>query len=177
MVQIAKKYGKSLFEVSREQGVEKSVQQDLNQIKLALADSKAFKMFAEDPSVSVEERQRFVNTTFDGVDTPLLNLIHILAERKQLNLLTNIASAYEDVYNEYNEQQYMKVESVYALSTDELDAIGKAFIKRTGYKKLLIENVINKDLIGGLRTTIGTTVYDGSVQNDLKQLEKSFHQQ
>lgn len=177
MAEVAKKYGESLFEVSREQGVEGSIHHDLKEIKTALSNNTAFKMFAEDPSVSIEERHRFVNETFSGVDTPLLNMIHILAERKQLNLLTDIASAYEVYYNEYNEQQYMKVESVYALSTDELDAVGKAFIKRTGYKKLLIENVINKDLIGGLRTTIGTTVYDGSVQNDLKQLEKSFHQQ
>lgn len=44
-------------------------------------------------------------------------------------------------------------------------------------KKLLIENVVNSTLIGGIRATIGTTVYDGSVANELTQLEKSFHKQ
>lgn len=111
------------------------------------------------------------------MDKPLQNLLSILADKQQLALLPEIADYYTEHYNKFNNQQYMKVESVYALSSEELDKIGKAFIKRTGYKKLLIENVVNSTLIGGIRATIGTTVYDGSVANELTQLEKSFHKQ
>lgn len=177
MAQVAKKYAESLFEVSREQGVEEAVIADLNTINSAVKDNKSFNLFSEDPRISIDERQKFVKETFKGAETPLMNLLMMLADRQQLQLLPAIRDAYEGYYNEDKEQQYMKVESVYALSNDELDAVGQAFIKRTGYKRLLIENIINKDLIGGIRATVGTTVYDGSVQNELKQLEKSFHQQ
>ncbi|UTH13541.1 F0F1 ATP synthase subunit delta [Macrococcus equipercicus] len=177
MAQVAKKYAESLFEVSRDSGVQESVHADLKEINLAVSSQPAFQLFAEDPKVSKEARIRFVKETFGGADQPLLNLLQILAERKQLSLLPAIADSFESYYNEYNEQQYMKVESVYALTREELDAIGQSFIQRTGYKKLLLDNVINPQLIGGIRATIGTTVYDGSIQNNLKQLEKSFHQQ
>ncbi|TDM10519.1 F0F1 ATP synthase subunit delta [Macrococcus lamae] len=177
MAHVAKKYAESLFEVSRENGVQENVHADLQEINTAVADSKAFQLFAEDPKVSEDTRISFVKKTFGGAEQPLLNLLQILAERKQLNLLPEIARNFEFYYNEYNEQQYMKVESVYALSSDELDAIGQSFINRTGYKKLILDNVINPELIGGIRATIGTTVYDGSIKNDLLQLEKSFHQQ
>lgn len=177
MAYAAKKYAESLFEVSRNSGIQEEVFADLKTIKTVIEQEPAFKHFAEDPKISKEKRVDFVKSTFASAEKPLFNLLQILAERKQLELLPAIASSFEDFYNEYNEQQYMKVESVYALSNEEIDAIGKAFIKRTGYKRLLIENVINEKLIGGIRATIGTTVYDGSVQNDLQQLEKSFHQQ
>ncbi|TDL95397.1 ATP synthase F1 subunit delta [Macrococcus carouselicus] len=174
---IAKKYAGSLFEVSHEQGVEESVKADLATLKTVVAADQSFHLFAEDPQVSKESRIEFVEKTFKGVDQPLMNLLKILADRKHLELIPAIAAEYETFYNEANEQQYMKVESVYALSEEEINDIGKAFIKRTGYKRLLIENIINKDLIGGIRTTIGTTVYDGSVQNNLKEIAKAVQQQ
>ncbi len=145
MVHIAKKYAESLFEVSRDNGVQESVHADLQQIKQAVNGSKAYQLFTEDPKVSTDARIQFVKDTFNGVDQPLLNLLQILAERKHLNLVSEIADNYEFYYNEYNEQQYMKVESVYPLSSDELDAIGQSFINRTGYKKLLLENIINPE--------------------------------
>lgn len=174
---VEQKYAESLFEVSKNNGVEDSVFTDLNVIAKTLKADNAFKLFSEDPKVSTEKRLQFVDTTFKGVDQPLMNLFKILAERKQLGKIPVIRDAFEKEYNEAKEQQYMKVESVYKLSDEELDAIGKVFIERTGYKKLLIENIINESLIGGIRATIGTTVYDGSIINELSQLEKSFHQQ
>lgn len=177
MAIVQDKYAQSLFEVAQAQDVHESVHKDLAEIKKALTGNKAFFLFAEDPKVSSEKRNAFVQATFKGVDKPLQNLLSILADKQQLALLPEIADYYTKHYNKFNNQQYMKVESVYALSEEELDEIGKAFIKRTGYKKLLIENVVNSTLIGGIRATIGTTVYDGSVANELTQLEKSFHKQ
>lgn len=177
MAQVAKKFAISLLEVSQKLGVEEEVHHDLNTIKSSVEHNKAFKLYAEDPKVAKSERLDFVNKTFNGVPQPLLNMLKVLADKKLLNLLPAIAKNYEYEFNEVRNQQFMKVESVYALSNDELDRIGEAFIKRTGYNKLLIENIINKDLIGGIRATINTTVYDGSVRNELKQLEKRIHQQ
>lgn len=177
MANVLNKYAESLLEVAKVQGVSQSVYSDLLEIKQALVNDSTFASFAEDPKVSKEARIAFVTETFKGVDTPLLNLLKILADRKQLGLIPGIVDAFVEYYNNANQQAKMKVESVYPLSSEELDELGKVFIEKTGYKKLLIENVINESLIGGIRTTIGTTVYDGSVINELNQLSKSFQKQ
>ncbi|WP_414042295.1 ATP synthase F1 subunit delta [Macrococcus sp. EM39E] len=177
MANVLNKYAESLLEVAKSQGVEQSVYTDLLEINKAISNDTAFSAFAENPKVSNEARKAFVAETFKGVDAPLMNLLNILADRKQLGLIPGIVDAYAEYYNKANEQAKMKVESVYALSTEELDTLGKVFIEKTGYKKLLIENVINESLIGGIRATIGTTVYDGSVINELNQLSKSFQKQ
>ncbi|MCE4957595.1 ATP synthase F1 subunit delta [Macrococcoides caseolyticum] len=177
MAKVLNKYAESLFEVANEQGLSQSVYADLLEIKKALSNDIVFSAFAENPKISIESRKAFVAETFKGVDAPLMNLLNILADRKQLGIIPGIVDAYVEYYNAANEQAKMKVESVYALSTEELDELGKVFIAKTGYKKLLIENVINESLIGGIRATIGTTVYDGSVINELNQLSKSFQKQ
>lgn len=177
MANVLNKYAESLLEVATKQGKAQSVYADLLEINKALSNDVTFKTFAENPKVSNAERKAFVASTFKGVDTPLMNLLNILADRKQLSYIPGIVDAFTEYYNEANEQAKMKVESVYALSAEELDALGKVFIEKTRYKKLLIENVINESLIGGIRATIGTTVYDGSVVNELNQLNKSFQKQ
>lgn len=177
MANVLNKYAESLLEVAKVQGVSQSVYSDLLEIKQALVNDSTFASFAEDPKVSKEARIAFVTETFKCVDAPLMNLLKILADRKQLGLIPGIVDAFVEYYNNANQQAKMKVESVYPLSSEELDELGKVFIEKTGYKKLLIENVINESLIGGIRTTIGTTVYDGSVINELNQLSKSFQKQ
>ena len=177
MANVLNKYAESLLEDEKVQGVSQSVYSDLLEIKQALVNDSTFASFAEDPKVSKEARIAFVTETFKGVDAPLMNLLKILADRKQLGLIPGIVDAFVEYYNNANQQAKMKVESVYPLSSEELDELGKVFIEKTGYKKLLIENVINESLIGGIRTTIGTTVYDGSVINELNQLSKSFQKQ
>ena len=66
------------------------------------------------------------------------------------------------------------MESVYKLSSEELDQLGQIFIDKTGYEKLLITNEINEDLIGGVRVLIGSKVYDGSVKSQLDGIKNQF---
>ena len=63
---------------------------------------------------------------------------------------------------------------MYALSDEEIQSIGKVFVKKTGFSKLLIENKVNEELIGGIRVFVGTKVYDGSVEGQLADLKNQF---
>ncbi|MFA0987144.1 F0F1 ATP synthase subunit delta, partial [Staphylococcus aureus] len=57
---------------------------------------------------------------------------------------------------------------------EELDKIVKLVTKQTKLSKVIVDTKINPDLIGGFRVKVGTTVLDGSVRNDLVQLQRKF---
>ncbi|HDK4868059.1 TPA: F0F1 ATP synthase subunit delta, partial [Staphylococcus aureus] len=65
-------------------------------------------------------------------------------------------------------------ESTYELSQEELDKIVKLVTQQTKLSKVIVDTKINPDLIGGFRVKVGTTVLDGSVRNDLVQLQRKF---
>jgi len=46
--------------------------------------------------------------------------------------------------------------------------------KQTELSNVIVNTKINQDLIGGFRVKVGTTVMDGSVRNDLVQLQRKF---
>ena len=60
------------------------------------------------------------------------------------------------------------------MSQKELDKIVKLVTQQTKLSKVIVDTKINPDLIGGFRVKVGTTVLDGSVRNDLVQLQRKF---
>ena len=60
------------------------------------------------------------------------------------------------------------------MSQEELDKIVKLVTQQTKLSKVIVDTKINPDLIGGFRVKVGTTVMDGSVRNDLVQLQRKF---
>lgn len=177
MANISQKYAQALYDVAEAQDLTDSVLDELTQVaesvKEQISDLKAID---NNPKLAKNDRQQFVDNVFKGASKPLLNTLYLLANNSKLSLIPEIHKDLSKIYNQVHSQDLMKVESVYPLSNEELDEIGKAFIKRTGLKKLILENQVNDSLIGGIRVSIGTKVYDGSIQNDLNQLAKSFQQ-
>src|SRR5699024_6020325 len=112
--------------------------------------------------------------TFSGTDRLLLNLLRILTDKKRFILIDEIYEDFLTLYDENHNQARVTVESVYKLSSEELDQLGQIFIDKTGYEKLLITNEINEDLIGGVRVLIGSKVYDGSVKSQLDGIKNQF---
>ena len=76
--------------------------------------------------------------------------------------------------NKYYKQDFAIIESTYELSEDEISRIVELIKKQTELSNVIVNTKINQDLIGGFRVKVGTTVMDGSVRNDLVQLQRKF---
>ncbi|MFG6218425.1 F0F1 ATP synthase subunit delta, partial [Staphylococcus aureus] len=86
----------------------------------------------------------------------------------------NTFKAFQSLYNGHYNQDFATIESTYELSQEELDKIVKLVTQQTKLSKVIVDTKINPDLIGGFRVKVGTTVLDGSVRNDLVQLQRKF---
>jgi F-type H+-transporting ATPase subunit delta len=103
-------------------------------------------------------------------------MLLILSDRNRFSEVEAIHDHFIQNYNAHYKQENVVIESVYPLSEEEIEGIGKVFIKKTGLSKLLIENKVNEELIGGIRVFIGTKVYDGSLNTQLSDLKNRFRE-
>ncbi|HDC8848139.1 TPA: F0F1 ATP synthase subunit delta, partial [Staphylococcus aureus] len=90
------------------------------------------------------------------------------------SLIADVFKAFQSLYNGHYNQDFATIESTYELSQEELDKIVKLVTQQTKLSKVIVDTKINPDLIGGFRVKVGTTVLDGSVRNDLVQLQRKF---
>lgn len=174
MAKISQKYASALFDVAVQHSTLESVKTDFNEVTEAIADVDNFIEFMDNPKITKEKRAAVVKETFGNSDGHLFNLLRILSDKKHMSLIEEIYEEFLSLYDESHNQARVTVESVYKLSTEELDQLGQVFIDKTGYEKLLITNEINEDLIGGVRVLVGSKVYDGSVRNQLESIRNKF---
>lgn len=175
MAGIAEKYAQALFDVSQNTNNIEDIYNEYTIVNdIAKTEVTFLKAMDEDPTKTVNDREAFVTTVFGSVNPYLKNMFMLLADHRHLGLIADVYAAYVNIYNMHHNQDFARVESTYALSDAELEGIKRAFISRTGLNDIIVSNVINPSLIGGIRVKLGTKVYDSSIQNDLSNLEKVF---
>ena len=90
----------------------------------------------------------------------------MLVEGERVTLLPQIAAMFDTLKNEAEATARATIESAFALTDAQLAELQGALEKRFG-KKMETTVIVNPDLIGGARVTVGDAVLDGSVQAKL----------
>lgn len=175
MAIIANKYAQALYETSLDKDVLDVMYDEFTAVDEAVIPyQEKLKAFDQDPKNIEKDRIALVNASFEGVNQYLKNMLYVMAENRHLSILPETFKAFQSLYNRHYNQDFATVESVEALTSEQLEKVGESLIERTGLSKVILTNEINKALIGGVRTTVGTKVFDGSIQNDLAHLERKF---
>ncbi len=60
------------------------------------------------------------------------------------------------------------------MTEEEQQQIATIFAKKVGKSKLVVKNVVNPELIGGIKIRIGDRIYDGSVKAQLDRMERQL---
>ena len=101
------------------------------------------------------------------------NFVRILADNRRLNVIRDIAAAYEAERARAERRSDVVVTSAYALSAAQQNDITVAMTKRLGTKvDLSLE--VNPELIGGVIIRSGDTVIDASIRGQLNQLRQTL---
>lgn len=174
MAKVSNNYASALFKAVKNDEILTEVKKDFDKVIKSVHNVPKFNDFITNPKIARAERKKVLESVFSEIEEPLYNMLLILFDKGKMTELKNIHDDFINLYNERFSQEHVVVESVYKLSSDELDDVGKFFIKKTGLKKLMIENEVNENLIGGIRVFIDTKVYDASLRGQLNTLKNQF---
>ncbi|MBM3789759.1 MAG: ATP synthase F1 subunit delta [Acidobacteria bacterium] len=101
------------------------------------------------------------------------NFLRVLLGHHRIRHYHEIHRLYTRVLNERKGIVAAKVRSAAPLSEEELETLRRTLSGITG-KTVTLELETNPELLGGLIVRIGSTVYDGSVRNQLEEVRKSL---
>ncbi|MEO7658782.1 MAG: ATP synthase F1 subunit delta [Pyrinomonadaceae bacterium] len=101
------------------------------------------------------------------------NFLKVLLQNGRLSELSEINDRFESVLEERSGVVSAQITSSRELPESERAEFEKNLNKITG-KKVNIVYAIDKDIIGGVVTRIGSTVYDGSVRTKLENLREQL---
>lgn len=170
---LGSRYATALFEIAQERSTLDQTLEDLENVSQVLQETNLLDEVFRHPKMTGSRKKEILKQAFDGkVSQPVLSLLQLLVDNKRESLFTPIADNFKALTYDAQGVAEAVVYSAKPLTELENAAVAAAFAKRSGKAKLLIDNVVDKDVIGGLRVRIGDTVYDGTVANQLTRIHE-----
>ena len=175
MEELARVYGRSLFEVAREQGKLDELREQLGQFADAVGDNHDLAVFFFSPYFSTKEKQDALGRLLDGADPVLVNFLGLLIENHRMPVIFRIRHEYERLWDEENKTLPVEITSAIALDEQTTESLGRTIGERAGRKVTLAARV-DPDILGGIIIRVGNSILDASIRNRLEQLRRHVAQ-
>ncbi|MCP8967907.1 F0F1 ATP synthase subunit delta [Ectobacillus ponti] len=171
---VAKRYAVALFKLAKEKHMLETFEEDLKAVQEVFTSNQTLNTFLAQPNISKEQKKSLVGQAFASVSQPILNTLFLLIDNKRESIITSLADEYFALANEERNVADAIVYSVRPLTEDEKAALAEVFAKRAGKDAIRIKNVIDTDLLGGVKVRIGNRIYDGSLQGKLARIQREL---
>ena len=168
-ITVSRRYARALFELSQE-GV------DLAAGLSALAEVASVKEvqdFLELPDCTPEQKVKVLKKAVGSLSDELARLVAMLCERGKASLLPEINELFEEMAREAEERVVATVVVAVKPNAETRKKIEAAVADIAG-KKVELEIVEDKQLLGGMVVNIGDRQIDCSVRGKLEGLRKAI---
>ncbi|GGH32746.1 F0F1 ATP synthase subunit delta [Paenibacillus segetis] len=176
-VVVARRYAKALYEIAAQEGRTLEVELEIRALVESVNEDHEVQMFILSPNISEQVKWEVLGGVLEGkLSGPVVSLAKMLVERGRTDILPELLASYIKIAGDALGQADATVYSTYPLSDEEKRSIESEFGALVK-KKIRVLNVIDSELLGGMKVKIGDTLYDGSLSTKLERLEKSFRRQ
>jgi len=168
---IAHRYARALADVVIERGTAEAVKVELAAFAHMVGESTDLRNFLANPSVARSQKQAVVEKLIERLkgSKTLRNLLLVLVDNRRAMLLSEISEAFEAELRARLGVAKAEVTSARDLSGEERTELVRTLERLTG-KRVEASYSLNPELIAGAQVRIGSTVYDGSVREQLNRM-------
>jgi F-type H+-transporting ATPase subunit delta len=171
---VAKRYALALFQIAKETQALGVIEEELRVVKEVVQYNPELKNILNSSKLSIEEKKEIIKSSFATVNVNVLNTMLILIDRHREDQVVDVANEFLELANDEMGIAEAQVYSTRELTDEEREAISSVFAAKVGKKSLKIENIVDSNLLGGIRLRIGNRIYDGSLRGKLDRLERKL---
>ncbi len=170
---IARRYASALADVILDRGEAKEVQHELQQWEELLQSNAALQEVFRNPTIALDQKRAVLNKLIDRAKprSTTANFLKVLLQNQRLTELPEINRKLAAILDERAGMVAAIVTSARPVPDNIQRSLEQRLIAVT-QKKVRLDFKQDPDLLGGLVTRIGSTVYDGSVRNQLQQMKE-----
>ena len=172
---IARRYSAALADVVLETGETETVKAELSDLTELFRSSTDLQTVFTNPAITHVNKERVLDDLIAKLK-PLkttANFLRVLLQNGRLTEIGEIDDRFDAVLQERSGVVSAEITSARELPANERTEFQTNLERLTG-KKVNINYAVNKDIIGGVVTRIGSTVYDGSVKTKLENLREQL---
>lgn len=168
---VARRYASALADVIIERAEEALVQEELAAWERMVLESPPLLEAFSNPTVPYEQKSKLLNELLarTRVLPTAANFLRILLKNQRLADLPQVNAKLAQVLDERAGVISAQVTSARPVSEESKTLLEEKLAQMTG-KRIRLSFDTDESLLGGIVARIGSTIYDGSVRNQLRRL-------
>ena len=172
---VARRYAAALADVTIERREEREVQTELDQWAAMIEANPHLKEIFSNPTVAYDQKRKVVEDLISRsrVRDTTASFLRVLLKNQRIAQLRDIAERYGQVLDERAGVVAANVITARPIPEELKSSLHETLVAATG-RKVRLSFTTDESLIGGMVARIGSTVFDGSVQNQLERLSESL---
>ncbi len=171
---IAVRYAKALFESAQEQGVTKTVLEDLRGINQLYRDVEAFRNLIDSPIIQLSDKLKLFDLALKKYCQPLtFKFILLITQNKREAYLPAIVRRFERYFR--SDQGIISASFTTASeASQELIEQVRKILTNQFKAKVELSNAIDSEIIGGYKLRIEDRQLDASVATQLQKIKRAL---
>lgn len=172
----AMRYARALLEVSRRDADPERVEHELSGVADLIGSHPDLGTSLANPAVPPARKRALMTALIPlmgDISSVTRRLLVLLADRDRLSILDDILSAYRSELLNLRGVARVQITTAVPLPPERVEVITRALGDATG-REVEVQAGADADLLGGMVTKIGSTVFDGSIAGHLDRLRRQF---
>ncbi len=171
---LARRYASAIYAVAADANAVDRVGDQLTRICDAIEADPSAKQFFLAPVIDRYEKERALGRAFEGrVEPVALHALLLLVRKHRERLLWTILDEYRALAMHAHGVEPLTITTARPLSAQELEGL-KDRIEGIYRRRFVPHVIVDPNLIGGLRITMGDRRIDGTIAGRLEQLARSL---
>lgn len=172
---VARRYATALADVVLKSGETETVKSELKTWEDLIKSNPGLQNALNNPAIAHLSKEKILEDLLAKAkpSKATANFLRVLLRNSRLTELAEINAKFAAVLDERSGVVAAEVTSARPLSEAEKAEFQANLAKMTG-KKVNLNFNINENIIGGVVTRVGSTVYDGSVRTQLENLKQQL---
>lgn len=172
---VARRYASALADVLLERGEAREVQEELKTWESLFQSNENLREVFRNPTIALDQKRAVLNKLIERARPrpTTVNFLKVLLQNQRLTDLDAINRKLAEVLDVRAGLLAATVTTARSVPADAQQKLHVTLSTLTG-SKVRVDFATDPELIGGLVTRIGSTVYDGSVRNHLQQIKEKM---
>jgi F-type H+-transporting ATPase subunit delta len=170
---VARRYATALADVVTARGEAQEVQKELRDWAEMMQSNEQLLEVFRNPTIPYEQKRKVLGALIarTRVRPTTANFLQVLLQNHRLAELNEVNKRFAQLLDERSGVVSAQVTTARPVPQSSQDSLRAKLAAMTG-KSVRLSFTTDEDLIGGIVTRIGSTIYDGSVRNQLQQVKE-----
>lgn len=166
------RYAEALYEIAEEKGKVDTVINDFKEVCEIIENDKQFSVLINHPKIPIDKKIEVFSNLFKGkIDDDVISFLVVLMKKGRMYNLNEKLSRLESIDMEKRNIVKGLVKTAIPLKKEQYETLLSKLEKIYG-KKIILEQVVDKSIIGGLYIRVHDEIIDGTLLSRYADIEK-----